>query len=115
MDSTDFDYNLYILGTDDTTRQIPVELPDADSHLRGVAFDSQGNLYAYASGCKYIYKIDISEGTAEKLTEISDSIWRMQCGGNTLMCVTSEKVFLYDLEKQDLREQNFRGSNSMAE
>lgn len=104
MDSTDFDYNLYILGTDDTTRQIPVELPDADSHLRGVAFDSQGNLYAYASGCKYIYKIDISEGTAEKLTEISDSIWRMQCDGNTLMCVTSEKVFLYDLEEKSFVE-----------
>ncbi len=103
-DSTDFDYNLYILGTDDTTRQIPVELPDADSHLRDVVFDSQGNLYAYASGCKYIYRIDINEGTAEKLTEISDSIWRMQCDGNTLMCVTSEKVFLYDLEKKSFVE-----------
>lgn len=103
-DSTDFDYNLYILGTDDTTRQIPVELPDADSHLRDVVFDSQGNLYAYASGCKYIYRIDINEGTAEKLTEISDSIWRMQCDGNTLMCVTSEKVFLYDLEEKSFVE-----------
>ena len=39
MDSTDFDYNLYILGTDDTTRQIPVELPDADSHLRDAVFE----------------------------------------------------------------------------
>lgn len=103
-DSVDFDYNLYIYHTDDTTEQISVELPDADSNLYEAAFDEQGNLYVFARGCKYIYKVDISEGTAEKLTELQDGCWLMFCQDNILMCMCSDKIFLYDLENKSFIE-----------
>jgi len=98
--SEDYVYNLYIYNTDDTSRQIPFEKPDADSYLSDVQFDDQGNLYAYASGCRYVYKVDVNEGTAEKLIELQDSCWRMQCVKNILMLVSNEELFLYDLEKK---------------
>lgn len=98
--SEEYVYNLYIYNTDDTSRQIPFEKPDADSYLSDVQFDDQGNLYAYASGCRYVYKVDVNEGTAEKLIELQDSCWRMQCVKNILMLVSSEELFLYDLEKK---------------
>lgn len=99
-DSVDYTYNLYIYSTDDTTKQISVELPDAESYLRETAFDDQGNLYVYAYGCKNIYKVDIDEGTAGKLTELQDNCWLMQCRDNVLMCASSDKLFLYDLEQK---------------
>lgn len=102
--SEDYVYNLYIYNTDDTTRQIPFEQPDADSYLHDVAFDDQGNLYAYVSGCRYIYKVDVNEGTAEKLTELQANCQRMQCEKNILMLVCSEEIFLYDLEKKSFIE-----------
>lgn len=98
--SEEYVYNLYIYNTDDTSRQIPFEKPDADSYLSDVQFDDQGNLYAYASGCRYVYKVDVNEGTAEKLIELQDSCWRMQCVKNILMLVSNEELFLYDLEKK---------------
>lgn len=98
--SEEYVYNLYIYNTDDTSRQIPFEQPDADSYLSDVQFDGQGNLYAYASGCRYVYKVDVNEGTAEKLIELQDSCWRMQCAKNILMLVSNEELFLYDLEKK---------------
>lgn len=99
----EYDYNLYIYNTDNTTKQIPVEMPDADSTLRALAFDEQGTLYAYASGCRNIYKIDIHEETAEKLVTLEDT-YLMQCRDNILMCMTFEKIFLYDLEKKSFIE-----------
>ena len=102
--SEDYVYNLYIYNTDDTTRQIPFEQPDADSYLHDVAFDDQGNLYAYVSGCRYIYKVDVNEGTAEKLTELQANCQRMQCEKNILMLVCSEEIFLYDLKKKSFIE-----------
>ncbi|MDE5824324.1 MAG: carbohydrate ABC transporter substrate-binding protein, partial [Lachnospiraceae bacterium] len=57
--SVDYTYNLYIYNTDDTTKQITIELPDTDSYLYEVEFDHRGNLYVFARGCKYIYKVDI--------------------------------------------------------
>lgn len=98
--SEEYVYNLYLYNTDDTTRQIPFEKPDADSYLSDVQFDDQGNLYAYASGCRYVYKVDVNEGTAEKLIELQDSCWRMQCVKNILMLVSNEELFLYDLVKK---------------
>lgn len=103
-DSVDYSYNLYLYHTDDTAEQIPVELPDADSHLSEVVFDSEGNLYAFAAGCRDIYQIDINEGTADKLAEIPDSIRRMQCDEGILMCAGGEKIYLYDLEKKSFVE-----------
>lgn len=103
-DSIDYDYNLYIYNTDDTSRQIPFEQPDTDSHLSEVAFDDEGNLYAYVSGCRYVYKVDVNDGTAEKLTELQDSCWRMQCVKNILMFVSGEELFLFDLEKKNFIE-----------
>jgi len=102
--SVDYDYNLYLYHTDDTTEQISIELPDADSNLDEAAFDDQGNLYVFARGCRYIYKVDISDGTAEKLTELQDVCWLMYCKDNILMCVCSDKLFLYDLEKKSFIE-----------
>ncbi|MDE7274579.1 MAG: ABC transporter substrate-binding protein [Lachnospiraceae bacterium] len=99
-DSVDYTYNLYIYNTDDTSKQISIDLPDAESHLRELAFDDQGNLYVYAYGCKDIYKVDVNEGTAGKLTELQDSCGLMQCRDNILMCVSSDKLFLYDLEQK---------------
>ncbi|MDE7416435.1 MAG: ABC transporter substrate-binding protein [Lachnospiraceae bacterium] len=102
--SVDYTYNLYIYNTDDTTKQITIELPDTDSYLYEVEFDHRGNLYVFARGCKYIYKVDINAGTAEKLTELQDNCWLMQCNDNILMCVNSDKLFLYDLEKKSFIE-----------
>lgn len=102
--SVDYEYNLYIYHTDGTTEQISVELPDADSYLSEAVFDDQGGLYVYASGCKYIYKVNIDEGTAEKLTELQDQCWLMKCEGSVLMCGTSGRLFLYDLEKKSFIE-----------
>ena len=102
--SEDYVYNLYIYNTDDTTRQIPFEQPDADSYLYNVEFDDHGNLYAYVSGCRYIYKVDVNEGTAEKMMELQVNCQRMQCEKNILMFVCSEEIFLYDLEKKSFIE-----------
>lgn len=99
-----YDYNLYIFNTDGTTKQIEVELPDADSSLRTLAFDEQGTLYAFASRCKNIYKVDVSAGTAEKFLTLDDTTDLMECRDGILMCMTFEKVFLYDLEKKSFLE-----------
>lgn len=100
---TEYDYNLYIFNTDNTTKQIPIDLPDS-SFLRTLAFDEQGTLYAFASGCRNIYKVDISEGTTEMLVALEDTCDLMQCRNNILMCVTFEKIFLYDMEKKNFIE-----------
>ncbi len=99
-----YDFNLYIYETDNTVRQIPLEMPDADSQPSRVAFDGQKALYVYASSCKNIYKVDIDAGTSEKLVTLADSCQLMQCRDNILMCMTSEKLFLYDLEKKSFVE-----------
>ncbi|MDE7478048.1 MAG: extracellular solute-binding protein, partial [Lachnospiraceae bacterium] len=102
--NAEYDYNLYIYNTDNTTKQISVELPDANSSLRTLAFDEQGALYAYASGCRNIYKVDINEDTVEKLITLEDTCDLMQCRDNIMMCVTFEKIFLYDMEKKSFIE-----------
>lgn len=106
MDSAEGQYvfNLYIYNTDNTSKQIPVELPDTDSRLGCLAFDDQGVLYAYASGCRNVYQIDVGAGTSEKLMTLADGCELMQCRDNILMCVTSEKIFLYDLENKSFIE-----------
>lgn len=96
----EYDYNLYIFNTDGTTKQIEIELPDADSSLRTLAFDEQGTLYVFASKCRNIYQVDVSAGTAEKLLTLDDTSDLMECRDGILMCMTSEKIFLYDLEKK---------------
>lgn len=102
--NTEYEYNLYIYNTDDTSKQITVNLPDADSRLSEAAFDEKGALYVYASGCSMIYKIDTDKGTAEKLTELQGYCHLMECRNNILMCMTSDKIFLYDMEKKKFVE-----------
>lgn len=76
----EYDYNLYIFNTDGTTKQIEIELPDADSSLRTLAFDEQGTLYVFASKCRNIYQVDVSAGTAEKLLTLDDTSDLMEIG-----------------------------------
>ncbi|MDE7323175.1 MAG: extracellular solute-binding protein [Lachnospiraceae bacterium] len=104
INNKEYIYNLYIYHTDHTVKQIGIELPDADSILSEVAFDEQGVLYVYASVCKNIYKVDIDMETSEKLTTLQESCYRMECRNNILMCMTFEKIFLYDLEKKQFIE-----------
>lgn len=113
-----YEYNLYIYNTDGTTRQIAVPLPDTNSNLRTLAFDEQGTLYAFASGCKIVYQVDVSAGTAEKLLTLEDITDLMECRDGILMCSTFEKIFLYDLENKcfvedevldSFVEQNYEG------
>ncbi len=115
---SDYEYNLYIYNTDGTTKQISIPLPDADSNLRTLAFDEQGTLYAFASGCKIIYQVDVNAGTAEKLLTLEDTTDLIECKDGILMCLTFEKIFLYDLEKKifiedevldSFAEQNYNG------
>lgn len=101
---SDYAYNLYIYNTDGTTKQIAVPLPDTDSTLRTLAFDEQGTLYAFASGCRIIYQIDVNAGTAEKLLTLEDTTDLLECRDGILMCLTFEKIFLYDLEKKSFIE-----------
>ena len=56
------------------------------------------------AGCKNIYKVDIDAGTSEKLVTLADSCQMMQCRDNILMCMTSEKIFLYDLDAKSFIE-----------
>lgn len=100
----DYDYNLYLYNTDGTTKQIPVELPDADSRLRTLAFDEQGTLYAFAAGCRILYQVDVSAGTAETLLTLDDITDLIDCRDGILMCQTFENVILYDLEKKSFIE-----------
>lgn len=100
----DYEYNLYIYNTDGTIKQIAVPLPDTNSSLRTLAFDEQGTLYAFASGCKTIYQVDVSAGTAEKLLTLEDTTDLLECKDGILMCLTFEKIFLYDLEKKSFIE-----------
>lgn len=100
----EYTYRLYIYNTDNTSTQILIDLPDAESHLGTLAFDDQGALYVYAAGCNNIYKVDISAGTSEKLLTLAANTNLMQCRGNMLMCMTGEKIFLYDLEKKSFVE-----------
>ncbi|MDE6984086.1 MAG: extracellular solute-binding protein, partial [Lachnospiraceae bacterium] len=93
----EYEYNLYIYGTDDEARQISIDLPDADSVLSEVVFDGKDTLYVYANGCRNLYKVDIDAGTSEKLTAIPENCYLMDCREDILMCMTSEKIFLYDL------------------
>ncbi len=115
---SEYDYNLYVYDTDDTTRQIPVELPGEDSHLRRLAFDEEGTLYVYAyeDGGGSIYQINLQEGSAQRLVQVVNSNESMlACRENILMYVTAEKVFLYDLEKKTFLEdetlESFLGEN----
>lgn len=101
---SEYVFNLYVYNTDNTSKQIPIELPDTDSSLGCLAFDEQGVLYAYASGCRNVYQIDVGAGTSEKLMTLADGCELMQCRDNMLMCVTSEKIFLYDLENKSFIE-----------
>ncbi|MDE7273446.1 MAG: ABC transporter substrate-binding protein [Lachnospiraceae bacterium] len=104
---SEYDCNLYICSTDDTIRQLPVELPEEDARMRNLAFDEAGNLYVYvyAAGSGSIYVIDIHEGTAEKLVQVDNSNeTMMECRDNLLMYVTARTIFLYDLEKKSFVE-----------
>lgn len=103
-DSGDYDYNLYIYNTDDTSKQVPAELPDADSYIDNAVFDEQGNLYVAEMNNGYIYQVDLDEGSYEKVVKISGSCQQMDCKNNILMCVSKEKIFLYDLEKKSFIE-----------
>lgn len=91
---SDYEYNLYIYNTDGTIKQIDVPMPDANSNLRTLAFDEQGTLYAFASGCKTIYQVDINAGTAEKLLTLEDTTDLLECRDGILMCLTFEKIFV---------------------
>lgn len=124
---SEYDYNLYIYetaGTDDvagTVRQIPVELSGEDSFLRRLAFDENGTLYAYAyeDGGGSIYRIDVHDGSVQRLVQVENSNeGTMACRENILMYVTGRQVFLYDLEKksfledetlESFLEENFQG------
>lgn len=106
---SEYDYNLYIYetaGTDDVAsavRQIPVELSGEDSFLRRLAFEEDGTLYAYAyeDGGGSIYRIDVQDGSAQRLVQVENSNeGTMACRENILMYVTGRQVFLYDLEKR---------------
>ncbi len=97
-------FNLYSYSTDGTSKQVAVELPDADSSLRTLTFDDQGRLYVYASGCRNIYQVDVDTGTSEKLVTLPDGCSLMQCKNGVLMCMTMEKIFLYDTEKKSFIE-----------
>lgn len=101
---SEYDFNLYIYNTDDTAKQIPLELPDTDSHLRTLAFDEEGTLYVFASGCRNIYRVDTSAGTSEKLVTLDDTTDLIECRDGILMCMTFEKVFLYDLAQKSFIE-----------
>lgn len=103
IDGTDdYNYNLYIYNTDNTYRQVPIEQLEAGIYIRRITFDEQDNLYVFAS--KAIYRVDINEGSAEKLTDLQDSCDVMECKNNVLMCMTYEKIYLYDLEKRSFIE-----------
>lgn len=93
-------YNLYIYSTDNTSEQIAINLPDNSSDLRTVAFDEQGMLYVYASGCREIYKVDVGTQTSEKLVTLGAGTDLMECRDHILMCMTPQKIFLYDLEQK---------------
>lgn len=125
--NSEYDYNLYIYettGTDDedgAVRRIPVELPGEDSFLRRLAFDEDRTLYAYAyeNGGGSIYRIDVHDGSAQRLVQVENSNeGTMACRENILMYVTGRQVFLYDLEKkcfledetlENFLEENFQG------
>lgn len=93
-------FNLYIYNTDNTSKQIAINLPDSGSALRTVAFDEQGMLYVYASGCRDIYKVDVGTQTSEKLVTLGAGTDLMECRDHILMCMTDQKIFLYDLEQK---------------
>ena len=97
-------FNLYSYSTDGTSKQVAVALPDADSSLRTLTFDDQGRLYVYASGCRNIYQVDVDTETSEKLVTLPDGCSLMQCKNGVLMCMTMEKIFLYDTEKKSFIE-----------
>ena len=96
----DYEYNLYIYNTDGTIKQIAVPLPDTNSNLRTLAFDEQGILYAFASGCKTIYQVDCQCRYSGKLLTLEDTTDLLECKNGILMCLTFEKIFLYDLEEK---------------
>ena len=130
---SEYDYNLYIYETtstdnaassddgDSTVRRIPVELSDKDSFLRRLTFDEEGTLYVYAYeyGGGSIYRIDVHDGSAQRLVQVENSNeGTMACRENILMYVTGRQVFLYDLEKksfledetlENFLEENFQG------
>ncbi len=101
--NAEYDYNLYVYNTDNTFKQITVELPDASTWLRTLTFDDQGMLYVYDSGGN-IYQTDIHAETSEKLVTLGEGTELMQCRDRILMCMTSQKIFLYDLEQKSFVE-----------
>lgn len=100
----EYEWNLYIYNTDNTSKQIPIDLPDADSNLRTLAFDEQGTLYVFAAVCRNIYRVDVNEGAVELLATLENTCDLMECRDNILMCMTFDKIFLYDLEKKSFVE-----------
>ena len=104
MEQREYVYNLYIYHTDHTIKQIAIDLPDAESSLSEVAFDEQGTLFVYASGCKMIFEVDMDTGTSKKLTVLEESCYLMECRDHMLMCMAAQKIYLYDLEKEQFIE-----------
>ncbi len=100
----EYDYNLYIFNTDETIKQIEIELPDAHSTLRTLTFDEQGTLYAFVSGERAVYQIDPEAGTTEKLLTLGEPLDLLDCRDGILMCLSYEKIFLYDLAQKSLIE-----------
>ncbi len=100
----EYNYNLYIFNTDETIKQIEIELPDAHSTLRTLTFDEQGTLYAFVSGERAVYQIDPEAGTAEKLLTLGEPLDLLDCRDGILMCLSYEKIFLYDLAQKSLIE-----------
>lgn len=104
MEQREYVYNLYIYNTDHTIKQIVIDLPDAESSLSEVAFDEQGSLFVYAGGCRMIFKVDINTGTSGKLTGLQESCYLMECRDHILMCMAAQRIYLYDLEKEQFIE-----------
>ncbi|MDE6365853.1 MAG: carbohydrate ABC transporter substrate-binding protein [Lachnospiraceae bacterium] len=104
IEQMEYVYRLYIYYTDHTVKQIEIDLPDAESSLSEAAFDEQGGLFVYASGCRIIYKVDINTETVKKLTILQESCYLMECRNDILMCMAAQKIFLYDLEKEQFIE-----------
>lgn len=105
---TGIDYRIHpkiLLAAPDgsiTEFEIPYE---GSEYLENLEFSDDGRLFGAALGGR-IYEIDRADGSYELITELSDWAFSLAVCDNILLCENTEGITIYDMEKDEIIEDN---------
>lgn len=83
---------------------VDVEIPHEEKkYLENFHFSEDGRLFGAALG-GMVYEINREDGSYKELFELSDWVYEMEVKGNLLACMNTEGITFYDLEKEEIIE-----------